>query len=331
VKLTPVSDVAPVGLRMVWRRRIPAATLSVIAGKPGLGKSTLALTIAADLSRRRKASIISNLEDDPAAVIRPRLDVAEADLGRVHLIPADQAPMLPRDLPELRDLVRDTRAACLILDPIAAHFRPERRVHDRAVLGDLLQLARETGCAVIGVHHTTKTSVDGSAIGAIGGPTGGLSGAARAVYLYGHDPDDEDRRALACAKVNGIDEPPALLIEHTTVEYPAGGRVIEAGLLRFRRESNARAVKLLKPGKHKRDRDAEAAEWLTTFLASGQDCQRPVREIRGLGEASGFGWQTLRRAGVQLQVEHVRVGWGEDGYWLWRLPEEHPSRSGEAV
>ncbi len=323
----PASQVEPVSLRMIWRRRIPAATLSVIAGKAGLGKSTLATTIAADLSRKGKASIISNLEDDAAAVIRPRLDVARADLDLVHLISADQSPLLPRDFADMANLVRATRAACLILDPVAAHFRPERRVHDRGILSDLLRLAREADCAIIGVHHTLKSSTDGSALGAIGGPMGGLSGAARAVYLYGHDPDDEDRRALACVKINGVDEPPALVIEHETVEYSANGSLIEAGLLKFGRETNAQALALLHKGKQHRDRDAECAEWLTTFLASGPDSQRPTREVRGLGGASGFSWQTLLRAGVALQVSKVRVGWGGDGYWLWRLPDDHPARA----
>jgi hypothetical protein len=134
---------------------------------------------------------------------------------------------------------------------------------------------------------------------------------------------------LACVKINGVDEPPALIIEHDTVEYSTGGITIEAGLLRFVRETNDRAVELLRPGQRHRNRDAECAEWLTTFLASGPDCARPVREVRGLGLAVGFGWQTLRRAAIELRIERVRVSWNGGGEWLWTLPDEHPSRVSE--
>jgi hypothetical protein len=318
----------PYSLPMIWRDRIPAATLTVIAGKPGLGKSTLGVTIASELSGHGMPSVISNLEDDLSAVVRPRLDVAGANLDLVHVIPPMVAPVLPHDLERLEQLVREPEAACLILDPVAAHFRPERRVHDRAALRQLVQLARDTRCAIVGVHHTTKVSVDGSAIGAIGGPTGGLAGTARAVYVYGYDPDDEDRRALACVKVNGVDEPPALLIEHETVEYDAGGRLIEAGMLRFTEESNASAKKVLRPGRRRQTRDADCQAWLGLFLAAAEDCQRRVGEIRTEGIAAGFGWQTLRRAGVELRTEKVRVGFGGEGYWLWRLPDDHPLRVG---
>jgi putative DNA primase/helicase len=327
IETLPASSVIATRLPMLWRSRIPAAALSVIAGKPGLGKSTLAMTIAAELSVRGLSVILSNLEDDASAVMRPRLDVAGADLDNVHLIPPTAAPLLPRDLPALAHLIKELRASCLIIDPVAAHFRPERRVHDRAVLSELMLIARETRCAIVAVHHTTKMSVDGTAIGAIGGPSGGLAGAARAAYLYGYDPDDQDRRALACVKINGVDEPPALLLSHETVDYKAGDQLIEAGLLRIVEEANVVAKDVLRPGRRRRNRDAECAEWLCLFLSAGEDCKRQVQEVRREGTAANFAWATLRRAATELKIERERVGWGGDGFWLWRLPESNPLRA----
>lgn len=322
----PASQVRPVILPMLWRDRIPAAALTVIAGKPGLGKSTLGITIAAELSRQGLVSIVSDLEDDPGAIVRPRLDVAGANLELVHLVPPDAAPLLPRDLAAVKVLILETRASCLILDPIGAHFAPERLVHDRPTLRRLVQVARETRCAIVAVHHTTKVSIDGSAIGAIGGPSGGLTGTARAAFIYGFDPDDEDRRALACVKINGVDEPATLVIEHETIEYDGGDCLIEAGRLRIIEEKNAPAKSVLKPGRRKQDRDADCIQWLSAFLAAGDNCSRQVREIRREGAAAGYGWQTLRRAGIALRTAKVRVGFGGDGFWLWRLPDDHPLR-----
>lgn len=325
----PASTIKPLPLPMIWRGRIPVGALTVIAGKPGLGKSTLATTIAADLSADGLVAIISDLEDDLAGVVRPRLEVAGAALERVHLIPPDAAPALPHDIERLRYLIKQTSASCLLLDPIGAHFRPERRVHDRPTLRELVQLGRDTRCAIIGVHHTVKTSTDGTALGAIGGPSGGLAGTARAVYVYGYDPEDEDRRALACAKINGVEEPATMIFEHDTVDLDHGPD-LGAGALRMVAETGARAKGVLKRGKTRKNRDAECSEWLTKFLAEGDGFARQVSEVKREGKEVGLGWATLRRVAVVLGVERQKVGFGPDGFWMWALPKDHPLREPEA-
>lgn len=313
------SEVPARPMSMMWRNRIPRATMTVIAGAPGQGKSSLIALITAELSRQGGVVLLSNSEDDPWAVTRPRLDVAGAILERVHLIPPESAPQLPRELPALKAMVVDTGATCLVLDPVAAHFRPERLVHDRPSLRQLVQLARETHCAVIAVHHTTK-------VGEVGGPNAGLIGTARAVYIYGYDPADEDRRALSCVKINGVDAPPALIFEHETVEYDADGQAVEAGRLRKVRESNAKAAR--RRGRRDEHREAACHTWLSEYLAAGVDFSRASMEIRAAGRAEGFGWETLRRAKTTLEVDARRVGgYGAAGHWVWRLPDDHPLRT----
>ncbi len=320
------SDLQATVWEVIWKDRFPAAALTVIAGQPGLGKSTLEASIAADLTNEGMTGIISNLEDDAEAVTLPRLLAAGAKMDRVLLVRTEVSPRLPEEFDRLAQLVHDTGARFAILDPIAAHFSPERRVHDRAILSKLMSLAREAPCAIIGIHHTTKVrNVNMSAIEAIGGPQGGLSGAARAVYLYGHDPKDEDRRALACVKLNGRDRPATLIVEHETVEVSAGELLLDAGHLRFIEETNADAEEVLTRGARNRNRDAECAEWLTLFLAKADGCSRQSKEVREQGMKVGFGWQTLLRAGVELKIEKGHIG-GKGGFWYWRLPDNHPMR-----
>lgn len=332
--LLRASEVRPRVLPMIWRERIPAAALTVVAGKPGLGKSTFATAVAAELSVIGHHILISNLEDDLSAVIRPRLDVAGADLARVHLVPPPAAPILPHELDKLAAMIRETEASCCFLDPFEAHFTRATRAHDRPTLRQVVQVARDTRCAIVAVHHTVKTNTEGTALGAIGGPSGGLAGTARAVYIYGYDPEDEDRRALACAKINGVDEPATLIVEHDTVDYWTEGLDLEAGKLKLIEEVNADARMVLKKGKRRRDRDAECQEWLSHFLAHGADCRRPAKEIRAEGSRVGLGWATLRRAGIALKTEKVRVGEPGrigGGHWAWRLPDEHPLRDTEPL
>lgn len=160
-----------------------------------------------------------------------------------------------------------------------------------------------------------------------GRPCCGLLGTARAVYVYGYDPDDEDRRALSCEKINGVAAPPTLLFEHEVVEYSIGNSLIEAGKLRKIRQSTVRATR--RRGRRDPERDAACHAWLSEFLAAGEDCVRASTEVKVAGHAEGYAQATLQRAKVQLQVEHYRVGgYGADGHWTWRLPDEHPLRTG---
>lgn len=326
----PAAEIAPRRMMMLWRDRIPAGTLSVIAGAPGLGKSTLGNTICAELSRDGISSVLSNMEDDPATVTRPRLDVAAADLSRVYIVPPDVAPAFPRDLELLENLIRYTNAGLVLLDPFRAHFHPENQIHHGPVLREVVAVARRTRCAIVGIHHTVKSG-DGTAIGLVGGAYGGLAGTARALYVYGYDPKDEDRRALACVKIAGVDTPPALVFAHETVEYEIGGDYFDAGLILVVGEGELDARELKRRGRKLKDRDEACSKWLSLFLAAGEDCSRRANEVRVEGAQAGHGWQTLVRAAARLAVEKQKRGSGRygDQWWTWRLPDTHPLRNPE--
>jgi putative DNA primase/helicase len=310
------AEIEQAALRLLWRDRLIVGAINLIAGQPGAGKSSLTALIAAEVSRKGTV-IISNCEDDPSSVTVPRLAAAGAILERVHVIPPDDAPAFPRELEGLEHVVRETGTKLVVIDPIGAHFSPERLAHDRTSLRRLAAVARRAQCAIVAVHHTTK-------MGEVGGPNSGLLGTARAVYVYGYDPDDEDRRALSCVKINGADAPPTMLLEHETAEHAVGNTLVAAGRLRILRESNTKASR--SRGRHHADRDAECHAWLSEFLAAGEDCARAWGDVRNHGTDLGYGWETLRRAKVSLEVEHVRAGQGAAAYWVWRLPDEHPLR-----
>jgi hypothetical protein len=314
----PATEIPQVALRTIWRDRLIVGALNLICGQPGVGKSSLTAFIAAELSREGKTIIISNCEDDPGSVTVPRLAVAGAILERVHVIPPEDAPLFPREYEGLEHVIESTRTACVIVDPIGAHFKPERRAHDRETLRQLAGIGRRTGCAIVAVHHTTKA-------GEVGGPNAGLRGTARAVYVYGFDPDDEDRRVLSIDKINGVAEPPAILFEQEVVEYSVGGVLLEAGKLRKVRQSNAHAS--VRRGRRDPERDAACHAWLSEYVAGGEDCARASKDVHAAGHAEGYSQATLQRAKTELQVEHSRIGgYGADGHWIWRLPDEHPLR-----
>jgi hypothetical protein len=79
----------------LWQDRIPLGSLSLIGGREGIGKSTVAYTIVAGITRGRLAGehagqprsvIVAATEDSWAHTIVPRLMAAGADLDRVFKI-----------------------------------------------------------------------------------------------------------------------------------------------------------------------------------------------------------------------------------------------------
>lgn len=307
----------------IWNERFIVGTLNLVAGEPGTGKSSLTAEIAGDLSRKGLVGIISNAEDDASSVTIPRLLAADAILERIHVIPLDDTPLFPDEFEGLEHVIREAGIHYVILDPISAHFNPERLIYNRPFLRRLASVARATNCMILGVHHTTKS-------GLVAGPNSGLLGSCRAVYVYGFDPDDEDRRALTCHKINGAEAPATMIMEHETVEVESGadGGFVEAGRLRLVRQSNTRASRTR--ARRNPERDAACAKWLTDFLVDCEDCKCASNVIKEAARVEGYSQETLRRAKISLEVEHVREGWGGEGAWYWRLSDEHPARKPES-
>src|SRR5207237_4605073 len=115
---------------------IPRGKVTIVQGDGGLGKSLALLDVAARISTGRAMPLEANasatgdvliltVEDDRADTIRPRLRAACADLRRIHFVEArldDEGKRdlsFPSDIAKLRAAVSKTRAALVIVDPLA--------------------------------------------------------------------------------------------------------------------------------------------------------------------------------------------------------------------
>jgi putative DNA primase/helicase len=257
---------------------------------------------------------MSNTEDDPEQVVVPRLRSLDADPARVQLVQFQHTPSFPKDFEKLAAWIKGVGAKIVFLDPIAAHFTPERYVHDRGVLRELVQIAQVCECAIVGVHHFTKT-------GTVGGPNGGLVGTARAVYRYGFDPRDEDQRVMSCVKINvtplGATHPAGLVFAFEPVIFPEKrGRKVVLGRMRVIGRANVQARRA--PGHRDKEQEAEAHAFLSELLALAPDCELPLVKVVECGAGQGFSWGALNRAATVLGIEHENS--------TWRLPDEHPLR-----
>lgn len=343
-----LSDVQPETVRWLWPGRVPLGKLTMLDGDPGLGKSTLALDVAARLSmgavlpdgsepelEGSAGTVLLTAEDGLADTVRPRLDAAGGDPGRVavvkHVPTADGDPRLPNveDTPHLGQALDDVDARLLVVDPLMAFLPSDVNSHRdqdvRRALAPLADLADETGVAVVAIRHLNKSG--GSNPKYRGGGSIGLIGAARSGLLVAEDPDAPDaRRILASTKSNLGPEPPSLAYRMESTDTGAV-RISWEG------ESEHTAHTLLDaPSGEERSAREEAKDFLRVALRNGP---REAQEVKEEAEKVGVTERTLRRARNELDVKLSRDGY--QGPWLWTLPdnnagqEEHVATIGQTT
>ena len=228
-----VSAVEPRPVEWVWPGRVPAGTITVLDGDPGLGKSFVTLDSTARITRGRAMPpdsgdgastpanvLLMNAEDDLARTIRPRLEALGVDLDRVLVLEeiaaadAHRPPMLPDDLPVIAALVRQHSVKLVVIDPLAAFLNGDVDTHKdsdiRRVMYGIRQIAEATGEAFLIVHHLNKLVNVGDPIYRGGGSIG-IIGAARSALLVAKHPDDPYKRVLARSKGNLCAEPESLV------------------------------------------------------------------------------------------------------------------------
>ena len=183
------------------------------------------------------------------------------------------------------------------------------------------------------VTHTVKyVSRNAHPLTAIGGSGGGLTGAARAIYLFGVDPADAHQRAMVPVKFNLGPSPMSVTFEMDEIEWrDDDDRLLgTAGKLLLASDDeriNPLAVMAADAGHGTGSKTAEkreaAAEWLTNYLALGE---RPVNELKEDLIQAGMSWGTLRRAAEQdVEVVRRREGFGRGSKVFWALPDGHPA------
>lgn len=329
------ADVHAEQVDWLWADRIPRGAVTILAGDPGLGKSILTCELAARVSRGQAITpggsgepgrvLMLTAEDSLGAVVRPRLELAGADLGRVALDEgAGDAPLtLPSGLATLAAWMREHRPALVVIDPVVAFLdgdlNPHRDADVRRALRPLADLAAETAAAVVAVMHFNKAQ-GAQPLYRLSGSIG-FAGAARSMLVFGRRPDAEDSdptRVVAVAKSSYAALAASVELSLTV---PAGAAHPTVG---WRGEvPGTTAADLLRPHGDAEDRSAldEAVEWLRGELGDGE---RPAGEVQSAARSAGVAVKTLRRARERVGVVTRREGFGARGGWLWSLPEIAP-------
>jgi hypothetical protein len=325
--LVTLADVAPEPVRWLWPGRLAAGKLTLLAGDPGGGKSTLTLAIATHLScgsewpdggaAPQGKTLILSAEDGIADTLRPRLDKLGGDPTRVVVLRAvrDEAGSRPlnlaRDLDRLAMAVQRVQPALVVIDPLSAYvgtIDAHRDSEIRGLLAPLAALVDREQAALLAVSHLSKDAQRA----ALHRPGGSIAfvAAARIVLCLAADPDDPDRRVLASLKNNLAPRPPSLAfrLQHGRLEWERGAADLDADAL----------LRQTTPADREEQTDAERV--IRELLEDTGSWPLEAKVALAAGQAQGLHERTMRRTARRLGIRIARVGFGASGRWLWHRP-----------
>jgi energy-coupling factor transporter ATP-binding protein EcfA2 len=337
------SDVELEQTQWLWPYWLASGELHIIAGAPGTGKTTIALTLAAIVSRgglwpdgsrclKAANALIWSGEDNISRTLAPRLKAAGADLERVHIVRAvhEEGGRRPFDpAHDMQGLMAQAKAigniGLLMVDPVVVAVAGDshKNAETRRGLAPLVEFAHELGAAVIGVTHFSKGTAGKEPLDRV---TGSLAFGALARLVFGASKrsDDAEARLFARIKSNLGPDGNAFKYTLTTTEMnePAGMIVASRITWGDRIEGDARA--LLADAEQSDDEQEESSAltdaigFLRVILFGGARIE--ATQIYREGRSAGHAERTVRRAQKELGIRPERDGNARK--WYWRLPEQ---------
>jgi hypothetical protein len=346
LRATPAARIEARPIKWLWDKRLGLGTFALLGGREGIGKSTTAFAVAAQISRgalpgayfgHPKGVVICASEDPWEQVIVPRLIAAGADLTRVFRVDvttADNIPgslNLPADIPALGDLIVEHDAVLVILDPLLSRLDAALDTHKdaevRRALEPLVALADRTGSVVLGLIHVNKgMSTDPLSMLMA---SRAFPAVARAVLFMLKDPEDESRLLLGEPKNNlgRVDLPTLTLTIESVRVGEFDGEVIWAARTRWGPDIDRGIRELIQAaseGTEDRTATGEAADWMTDYLESVGGYADSV-DVKREGARVGHAPATLARARPRTHVSSVGHGYPRQTYWC--LPGRSPGES----
>jgi hypothetical protein len=203
---------------------LPKASLTIMDGDPGMGKSLVTAQLGAIVTKGARFAngeksakgrvLYLSPEDEPGRILRPRLEAHDADIRKIRfmgtpfLMDATGIELLRRELIE-------HPAELVIIDPLSA-FIPTtvdiyRANESRGFMRPLAMLARDLNISILVVRHMRKGASD-SAIQAGQGSMDFIASVRSGLVVIGH-PVDPETRVFAQSKANYSRKGPSITFE----------------------------------------------------------------------------------------------------------------------
>ena len=319
-----MADVQIKSIDWLWVNRIPRATLTIVEGIEGEGKSTMLCAIGAAVTRGQGLSDMPltspgnvlwlSAEDDLGRVLKPRLISVGADVTKVFGV-AEPFTFDDKGVDLVREMATRRNPIMIVIDPIFAYVKgdPSKGADVRALTNRLRVISEEFNSAIILVRHVGKSKGMGDPRAA------GLysiewRAAARSVLLCGSDPDNPNKKALTQSKnqFGSLSDPIGYEIK-SDASSPTGASFTWAGV------SDLTASRILSGTATDDEKAARraACDLLKEALSNGE---RLAGDIKAEAQVIGVSTRTLDRARADLGITWRREGFGKDAIYYWDLP-----------
>ncbi len=320
-KFINLSDVEAKDVEWLMPDFIPYNMTTIMEGHPGIGKSYLAMHIAAQISiggrlpgtskTEQGRVLYMSAEDDPSYTIRPRIEAMGGDPDQIR-IQADYLALDDAGFEELLDEIDHYPPELIIIDPFFAYVPGNRDILRpniiREYLSKLKTIAEHEEIAVLLIRHLTKTKRDSAVLQGSGGID--FVGAARSAFLVSLHPEDDEIRVIAPVKSNLTDKKGGWmyrLVKDNPDDIP---------VLQWEGASEISADSLHdQSGIERQSKLEEAVEFLKKNLGKGR---MKATKVLKLAEVADIKKRTLDRAKSDLSVISNKEG----KFSYWSLPEK---------
>ncbi len=319
INLVCMDDVEEKELKWLYCPYIPRGKITLCSAHPGSGKTWVMCYAVACVSTGKQFFNVSpfdlkpenamyiTAEDGLGDTIKRRLRSCGANMKNVYSILDPNAEMTFEN-PKLEEIIKEVRPALLVMDPMQAYIGANVEMNaankTRPVLTRLASLAERYDTAIVLVCHLNKNEKGSSITRTIGSMD--IPGIARSSIAIGNVPNEEFQKFMSHEKSSNMQQGKTKLFH---IDPDRGGIVIDGESNLTMDEYNS-----LRNSNHRKNTDIEAAKLF--LLDQIPDGKRLASELRNLGEANGFSYDTLNRARSELNIESKKDGFGGPCYWV---------------
>lgn len=336
VKLICADKIKPEAISWLWKGYLARGKFHIFAGAAGTGKTTLAIKLAACVSRglpfpdgtqcEPASVLIWSGEDDIKDTLLPRLIASGANMCNIHFVSSVLHHNQTRSFDPAKDMqilyetvteMNICKLGLLIVDPVvnAVAGDSHKNGEVRRALAPLVDFGIVMGCAILGITHFSKGTSGREPMERV---TGSLAFAAlaRIVLATAKITVDGDCKRIFCRAKSNIGQD-GDGFEYAIVETELDShKGVFTSFANFGAAVNGSAIELLSEQNTSEGNADDCVEFLSALLKGHK---LTAKEVFEKTRENGFNDKQVRAASREINVHIRREGFGKGSAVYWSM------------